>query len=69
MVRKCPKFSEKVIPRVVKNKIKVFEKSDANFERSIMFCTEGELQVNKNIFQSGHPPQGVRMKLARGESI
>lgn len=60
----------KVIPRVVKNKIKVFEKSDANFEiSSIMFCTGGELQVNKNIFQSGHPPQGVRMKLARGESI
>lgn len=43
MVRKCPKFSEKVIPRVVKDNINVFEKCDANFERSVMFCTEGEL--------------------------
>lgn len=35
MVRKCPKFNEKVIPRVVKSKLKVYEKSDANFLRSV----------------------------------
>lgn len=35
MVRKCPKFNEKVISRVVKSKLKVYEKSDANFLRSV----------------------------------
>lgn len=41
MFRKCPKFSEKVIPRVVKDEIKVFEKSDANFVRSVNVLYRG----------------------------
>lgn len=41
MVRKCFKFNEKVILRVVKSKLKVYEKSDVNFLRSVNVSYRG----------------------------
>ena len=41
MVKKCPKFLGKVIPKVVKDKVKIFEKGDANFVRSVNVLYRG----------------------------
>lgn len=41
MVTKCSKFSGKVIPKVVKDKINIFEKSDSNFVRSVNVLYRG----------------------------
>ena len=41
LVKKCPKFAGRVIPKVVKGEIKQFEKSDSNFIRSVNVLYKG----------------------------
>ena len=47
MVKKCPKFSAKVIPKVVRNDIRMFEKRDINFIRSVNVLYRGGLASKK----------------------
>ena len=35
LFKKCPKLSQGVIPKVLKEQIRIFEKSDSNFIRSV----------------------------------
>ena len=38
---KCAKFTEKAIPKIVKQKIIEFEKSHTNFVRSVKYFVQG----------------------------
>lgn len=47
LFKKCPKLSQGVIPKVLKEKIRNFEKSDSNFIGSV----RGEWQVSRSTYQ------------------
>ena len=55
---KCAKFTEKVIPKIVKQKIIEFEKSHTNFVRSVKYfvqgwnCKQAEVKLYKVIIDN-----------------
>lgn len=51
LFEKCPKLSQRVILKVLKEQIRNFEKSDSNLIRSVNVLYRGELQVSKSTCQ------------------
>lgn len=50
LFEKCPKLSQRVILKVLKEQIRNFEKSDSNLI-SVNVLYRGELQVSKSTYQ------------------
>ena len=60
LFKKCPKLSQGVIPKVLKEKIRNFEKSDSNFIGSVnVLCKGGMASEQKYISTKSSLSMGI----------